>query len=97
APAALEEDVSRLHDLVAQTVVKIVVNLLGELLVVQIAQVELGLLWHARPSARGRTPSRKNGSRGGLPHGVNLRPPHVRRRQPRCGFARHYANTRWRP
>ena len=44
APAALEEEPCRLHDLVAQTVVKVVVNLLGELLVVQVTQVELGLL-----------------------------------------------------
>jgi hypothetical protein len=35
------------------------VNLLGELLVVQVAQVELGLLWHARSSNPGRAPSRK--------------------------------------
>ena len=59
APTALEEDPRRLHDLVAQPVVEVVVNLLGELLVVQVAQVELGLLWHARSSDPGRTPSRK--------------------------------------
>ena len=43
APAALEEDVRRLLDLGLQAVVQVVVHLLGELLVVERAQVELAL------------------------------------------------------
>ena len=41
----------RFFDLVLQTVVEVIVDLLGELLVIQVAQVELGFFRHAELSA----------------------------------------------
>ena len=54
APAAAEQDVRALDDLVGQAVVEVVVHLLDELVVGQAREVELLVVGHAGPPAASR-------------------------------------------
>ena len=54
-PAALEQDVHALDDLLLEAVVEVVLHLLDELLVVERAQVEVVVLGHGRSLIHKRT------------------------------------------